>query len=178
MVSERLFLPATQNAGLLQSRTDHFETRNQFYGGQIGVRIGGPIFGLFVAAQAKAAIGNNEETILIDGTRTNIAPGGLPTSMPPGLFAQNSNIGRLNHDQFAVIPEAEAKVGYPINRYLMAFVGYNFFYWDGVIRAGDQIDRRIGPSAGPNGTGPFPMVPFRQNSFLAHGINAGLEMRY
>jgi hypothetical protein len=159
-------------SNILIDNTDHFETRNQFYGGQIGLRVGGPLFGLFVAAQAKAAIGNNQETLLIGGSTTTL-PG--PVTVPGGIFTALSNIGRFTHDQFAVIPEAEVKVGYPINRYLMAFVGYNLFYWDGVLRPGDQIDRRVGPTA----IGPFPMVlPFHQNSFLAHGINAGLEMRY
>jgi hypothetical protein len=167
-------------AGAQTAFTDHFQTRNQFYGGQVGIRMGKiTCCGLFIAAQAKIALGTNHETIIIDGNTTTVAAAGaIPVTTPGALFARQSNSGRFIRNHFAVIPEAEAKIGYAITRHLMVYAGYTYLYWDNVVRPGDQIDRRTQLLANGFQVGPPPAVLARQSFFWAQGVELGLEMRY
>jgi hypothetical protein len=102
-----------------------------------------------------------------------------------GLLALNSNIGRFNKDHFSFVPEIGMNVGYQINDNVRVFAGYNFLYWTGVMRPGDQIDRSLDVSRIPNfpvNAAPVstihPSVPFKTTDFWATGVNVGIEFRY
>jgi hypothetical protein len=92
----------------------------------------------------------------------------------------------FERDRFSVIPEVGINLGYQITDGLKIFVGYNFLYWSNVVRAADQIDRTLDINQIPNFRGTTnppapqrrPFVPFKETSFIAHGLTAGLEYRY
>jgi hypothetical protein len=181
---------------------DLFDTRNRFYGGQLGAsgefRRGRWIFG----GTAKVALGVVEQTLDVQGSTTQFRMGQPILALPSGLFAQQfTNSGHFSQSQFAVAPEVGVKVGYQLTDHISAFVGYNFLYLSNVMRAGDQIDRSLDirqvpfalgvppmltlpnppgttvavpPVAGPS----HPIVPFRTTDFWAHGVTVGLEIRY
>jgi len=172
--------------------TDNFNTRNQFYGPQIGLR-GEQAFGRFIVGwSGKAAIGAMQQTLTINGNTTSTfgaggaAPAGTAISARGGLFALQSNIGRYSNTEFAVVPEAELKLGYQLNSRLRVFAGYNFTYLSNVVRPGDQLNRRIdatsppavgGPFFSPNGNG-NPTPQFNTTDFWAHGINLGISVNW
>jgi hypothetical protein len=107
---------------------DTFRTRNQFYGGQLGVR-GEYSFGkLFVGATGKVALGDTHEVVEVTGAASLVVPGSPVATFPGGQFAAPSSGGRVTHDEFAVLPEVEVKVGYQVTQRLRAYVGYDFLY--------------------------------------------------
>jgi hypothetical protein len=166
------------------SQSDQFNTRNQFYGGQIGGRINWQNERFSLDLTGKVAIGMTHQTVDIQGYSTQTGPGGVNGTFPGGLFTQPSNIGRYSADHFSWIPDVELKLSVFITSQLQAFVGYDFMYWSQVVRPGNQVDSNINLSQSAvlgNGalSGPaYPMPLFNRSDFWAQGLNVGLEFRF
>ena len=69
----------------------------------------------------------------------------------------------------------------------LVFAGYSFLYVNSVVRPGNQINRNINPTPSVSWTGEPPATlkgpaepsfEFNSSSFWAHGINAGLTLRF
>jgi hypothetical protein len=164
---------------------DEFETRNHFYGGQIGARAELYRSGFFVDVIGKVALGVTEADIDVNGATQIITANHMSTVGVGGLLAQRTNIGHFDRDEFAVVPEATINFGYQVNCHVRVYVGYTFLYWSSVFRPGDQIDLALNPtlfpttSPGAPVTGPLRPVPvLRDTDFWAQGVNFGLEFRY
>jgi Putative beta barrel porin-7 (BBP7) len=170
------------------SSTDEFDTDNQFYGGQLGLRAEWTRGRFFALTTGKVALGSMQESVDISGssTGTNSIFGPGTVTRPGGFFAQGTNFGHHTLGEFAVVPEATFNVGVNITRNISAFVGYNFLDANNVLRPGNQIDTQVNPSQVPglggttgNVIGPArPQVQFNQSDFWAQGINFGLEFRF
>lgn len=172
----------TPSTVLFQS--DQFNTRNQFYGGQIGARLNwqGDLFAFDVAG--KLALGATHQTVDIQGFSTQTGPGGVNGTFPGGFFTQPSNIGRFTANQFSVIPSVEMKFHILLTQHVRAFLGYDFMYWTQVVRPGNQIDRNInlsqstiygsGVLSGPANPAPL----FNRTDFWAQGVTFGFEFRF
>ena len=135
----------------------------------------------------KLAMGENHESINVNGVSSFSFPIAAPTAITPGgLFAQRSYIGRQTQDQWAWIPEVQVQVGMDITRNIRAFVGYEGFYISKVVRPGDQIDHtrnftQNATLAGPPGTlvgAPRPTPVFNTTDFWVQGLNLGVEFRF
>lgn len=158
---------------------DAFQTRNQFYGGQIGARADMEFGRFFVDVTGKLALGSTTETLTIGGASAN---GGKV--IPGGVYAVASNSGTFTSSTFSVIPEFEAKVGYKITDNIRGFIGYNFMFWSQVMRPGEQIDRNsntnliptVPPVAGITAAGPS--VLNARTGYWAQGLNFGVEFKY
>jgi hypothetical protein len=64
-------------------------------------------------------------------------------------------------------------------------MGYTFLWWDGVLRPGDQIDRRVNlatvplsPTFGAPGGPLLPNVNFRERDFWAQGLTLALRFLF
>jgi hypothetical protein len=168
--------------------TDQFDTRNQFYGGQVGTRLDWSSGPLVLSASAKLALGRMHQEAAIDGMAFSIlGTAGTPFGYLGGIFAQPTNIGKYERDRLAVIPEVEVSLGGRLTSWARGWIGYDFLYLDPVLRPGDQIDRVINPTRtgflstlAPAGVmGPLrPGFPGRQTSFWAQGLTFGLELTY
>jgi hypothetical protein len=166
--------------------SDGFATRNQFFGGQLGLD-GEYRYGrwLFFGASAKLALGSMHQAVDVAGT-TAATVGGVTTVAPAGFLALGSNSGHFSRDRFAVVPEVGLKVGCQITDHLRATVGYSFLYVSSVVRPGDQIDTTINTSQLPRAGGVLgtlvgparPLMPFNTTSYWAQGFNFGLEYKY
>jgi hypothetical protein len=196
------------NTTTVTTRVDQFDAHNNFYGAQVGAK-GEYCWGrLSIRADGKVALGTMDESVNILGgsqvaglstvTPTQqVALAGIPLTvasgapdvvtpivgrLPGGLFAQPSNIGHYSRNAFAVVPEADFKVGYEINSHVRATVGYTFFYMSSVVRPGDQIDRLINPSflaLPPTGGAPArPTFQFKSTDYWAQGVDFGVEFRF
>ncbi len=164
---------------------DHFGTRNQFYGGQVGLLYEVRKGRWYCDLLGKVALGGTHQEVTIDGSTTFIPAGSPAIVQPGGLLAQRSNIGHYSRSQFSVVPEIGFKLGYQLMPRLRMFVGYNFLYWNNVVRPGDQIDRMVNTSQIPSIFGPGQLVgparpsfTFRQTDFWTHGVSFGLEWRF
>jgi Putative beta barrel porin-7 (BBP7) len=167
---------------------DSFQTRNRFYGGQIGLDGEYSRGRWFVGGRVQVGLGVTHETIDIGGSQTVTTPAGQRTTFNGGLLALPSNSGSFSQNKFAVVPQVGVKLGYNLTDNVRVFAGYDFLYWSNVVRPGDQVDTNLNVSQIPNfGNNPAfvppsnivrPIVPFRTSSFYAHGVSAGIEVRY
>ncbi len=167
------------------SIVDRFETRNNFYGGQVGARAEWQRGRYFVNVLGKVAVGATHQEVRIRGTTVITEPGGAPNVQQGGLLALPTNIGTYSRDKFSVVPEIGTNFGCQVSDRLRIFAGYTFLYWSNVVRPGDQIDLGINPTQLPTAAGPGvlvgparPAFTFRDTDFWAHGINLGLEFQW
>jgi hypothetical protein len=158
---------------------DRFNTRNEFYGGQLGGRVEYAGDRLFLSGLFKIGLGTTHEVVDLTG----FTRGAVNT--PGGLLVLTSNGGRRSHDEFAAVPELGINVGYQVCRGFQVFVGYTFLYISDVVRPGDQINRNVNPNLLPASptfrtpTGPAePAFSFQRTDFWAQGMNFGLAFRY
>ncbi len=171
---------------------DEFETRNQFYGGQLGLQTKLRKGRWTVDLQGKIAIGSVYQrletvgqSILQQGpanARGDLPP---PTGVPGGLLANAGNSGVRTRNEFAYLPEGIVNIGFQWTPRFRTFIGYNIMYLDNVIRAGSQINPVVDVSQVPvsfayglPGFTPAPEQPFLEDDFWVQGINFGFELRY
>ncbi len=121
-----------------------------------------------------------------------------------GIFSEPSNIGTHHRSPFAFAFETKLESVFEINPYWALDVGYTFLWISKVLRPGNQIDRKInstrsalgdasrkttgiGPGpvtfpdqqSAPLPDGPIaPQVLFKQSSFWAQGLNAGITLSF
>lgn len=164
---------------------DRFGTRNQFAGGQLGSRVSLQADRFFVDVIGKVALGGTHGVVNVQGDISQSGPGAFaPGTFAGGLFTQPTNIGRRTETRFSIIPAVEVHAGIQLTDRIRATIGYDFLYWTQVVRPGNQIDRNINPSQSPLfGAGALtgPAVPnplVSHSDFWAHGVSAGLELRY
>jgi Putative beta barrel porin-7 (BBP7) len=190
MVLEAASFQAPAVAGDLFTTTDSFTTRNEFFGGQAGVRFVYAGVGGFLEVRGKFAAGTMLEQVDIAGALKTTT---FDSTRPPalyagGMYAQHSNIGTTNVTRFATLSEAQVNGGFQFGP-VRAFAGYSILYVSSVARPGNQIDPAINPSQSeaitksgtPPGIGNGPAFPARSvnsSSFWAQGVNFGLELRY
>jgi hypothetical protein len=163
--------------------TDRFDTKNEFNGFDVGltgeVRRDRWIFGWL----AKLAVGENYETLAINGSTVTTVPGMAPVTRTGGLLALQSNIGNYSRTDTVVIPEFGLKLGYQVNDHMRLYAGYTLLYWSTALRAGDQIDTTINPNLLPPVTTPVtgpqrPAVSMNTTDVWFQGISLGVEFRF
>ena len=127
---------------------DYFDTRNQFYGGQVGASATFIFMRLSLEITTKVALGDSNQVVAIRGTTTiDTQPA---TTANAGLFALSSNSGQVTRSSFAVVPELGVNLGFQLTDHIRMVAGYNFLYWSSVARPGDQIDTAINPNLVPS----------------------------
>jgi hypothetical protein len=171
---------------------DSFKVTNRFNGGQVGLR-GETRYGMFTFnATAKVAIGDMNQRLEIQGASgyadlTRPVNNGMPNagSAFGGLYANASNIGRYQHDEFTVIPELNMNMGLNVTRSLTAYLGYNFLYINQVARPGDQINPIVNsatvpfsPNYGALGRPVVPGLVFHESTYWLMGVNFGMMLRF
>ncbi len=163
------------------SMLDRFDTRSQFYGGQVGFHAGWRVNRLSVDVLGKVALGVSRSRVSIDGATTLTGGMGPQGTFVGAVFTQPSNIGLQRSTDFAVIPQGQIKFGYDILSHVTLFAGYDFMYWNRVVRPGDQIDRNVNTSQALGGAlvGPASPQPlFVTSDFWAHGLSGGLFIKF
>jgi hypothetical protein len=163
---------------------DQFRTRNQFYGGQLGLRGEVRMGWFFANLTGQVALGDMVESVTTSGFATQTTAAGRVT-VPGGFFVQTSNAGRFNTNRFVAVPEVRAQVGVDVTNHIRVHVGYDFLYVSDVLRPGNQIDRRINFSqqAAPVGGGGLvgPALPaplLGHNNFWAQGLTVGVTIQF
>jgi hypothetical protein len=181
--------PPPPPEGTLAIVQDKFQTRNNFYGGQIGYAVGRTWNRVSFDARASVAIGATHQQVTIEGFQIVQQPGGAQQRFVGGLLAAGPNLGTFTRDVFSVVPELTLNTGFLVTPRLKATVGYNFLAWTNVVRPGDQIDRVVDLTFVPNvGTVngqpiPFsgqarPQPTFKESDLWVQGVQFGLEYRW
>jgi hypothetical protein len=168
----------------LQLADDSFQVHNQFYGPQIGLD-GQYFFGkVFVGLGAKLGMGATHEVLTVSGSSTLQQVRRPVQTAVGGLYALPSNIGRLEADQFGVVPQAQAQLGWQPVRWVRGWIGYDFLYWSQVLRPGSQVDLRVNPAEVPTDPGfrgvrtSSPAPQFNRTDFWTQGLSFGVELTF
>jgi hypothetical protein len=181
-INENLTSLETANPGSFLVN-DGFNTQNVFNGVELGTSMLAYRGRWSATLLTKLALGNTRQSVDINGS-TVTTQNGTSTTDVGGLLAQSTNIGHYARNQFAVMPELGANLGYQLTPRLGLRVGYTFVYWSSVVHAGDQIDLNVNSRLLPNDTRPLagdtrhPQFLFNENDFWAQGISAGLDYRW
>jgi hypothetical protein len=163
--------------GFPMSFHDTLLVNNTFIGPEIGLRGGYRRRRWTIEGTAKAAIGGTfsllyespQASLAFVGTRIQAVPGG-------GWFVQPSNTGWTYARAFSVVPAAQIRLGYDLTSRLRLTLGYEAFYWSGMLRAPNQIDRQINLSQVVGPARPAALHNF--SNFWAQGFNVGLQLNY
>lgn len=180
---EIFFLDGTLVLGDLLIQQDAFQTRNHFYGGQLGGQVQfwrGP---LCLDLAGKLALGSTRQTVKIAGSTDLFPVTGPDVHIPVGLFALHSNSGNFHTDEFSVVPELNIRFGYQVTECVKATIGYTFLYWSSVARASGQFNPESNNEQAPTGgnftnQGTIPPPPFNHTDFWAQGLDFGLELTF
>ncbi len=173
--------------GDVRTKSDNFETTNDFHGAQLGARLEARYYVFDVSARPSVALGVTQQILGVNGTTTRTPPpnSGPATTLPGGLLALPSNMRREVRTNFAVAPELELALGVRVLPNVRLSAGYNFLYLSSAVRPGDQIDRRVSASQLPissayNPSAPafFPQPLFKTSDFWAHGLSLGMQITY
>jgi hypothetical protein len=165
---------------------DRIRASNRFNGGVFGVRHEAR-FGMWsLQTTGKIGVGNMHQVLEFQGATNFFNPAtGRTGATFGGLFVNSTNIGKWNHDEFAIIPELTVNLGVNLTRSITMFVGYNFMYIDNVARPGAQVNPVVdsttvpfSPTFGASGSPPGTRVLFVQEDFWLQGVNFGMSIRY
>ena len=164
---------------------DSFRTTNSFYGGQIGLQSQFNSGRWYVGVTGKVGVGIIHQELDIQGTtNSSNTINQTNSSGVGGLFANASNIGNSSNDEFGIMTDLNATLGYQITPWLVATVGYNFIHMNNVLRPGNQFTGQVDASTIPTSatfggvsTG-SPNLGLRQQDFHLHGLNFGFILRY
>jgi hypothetical protein len=173
---------ATVPVGTRVAVADQFDTTNDFHGVDLGLT-GEIRRGRWVLeGVAKVALGTTGSELNVNGFTTVAVPGFAPVTQSGGLLALSSNSGHFSANRFGVVPEVGVKVGYQVTPHLRATVGYDFLFWNDVVRAGSQIDPVVNPNLLPPATPGGPSRPAPRigdtTDLWVHGVSFGLEFRF
>lgn len=169
--------------------TDRFETTNNFYGVQGGIRARIDRGRFFAASTVKVALGAMVQSVDITGSlvTNDFTNFGSTVTYPGAYFALPTNMGSYSRTGFAVVPEVALNAGYRITPAATIVFGYSFLYASNVVRPGNQMSRTINSTQttahteNPNArlTGPaLPTVQFNRSAFWAQGASLGLTVRF
>jgi hypothetical protein len=160
---------------------DHFGTRNEFNGFQLGIDGEWKFRPRWsIGTTIKVAVGDLYEQVHVSGTTTT-SMGGQVQQFGNGFYAQPTNSGNFSKHQFSVLPEFGARLNFDVTDHLRIYAGYSGIFLNNVVRAGDQIDRNINGNqliGAPLVGVPAPTVLFKRADFWAQGVSAGLEYHY
>ena len=166
-------------AGTVWNAADRFSTKNEFHGAELGVIAEMRRQRWSLEMLMKLSFGGTNSTVDINGNTTlnGVAAG------DGGVLTRPSNIGTYSSDEFTMIPELGATLGYDLSCNLRFMFGYTFMYWSKVARPGDQIDLALELV---NGSLPplqvvgsrNPEFPFATTDFWAQGLSLGLDYRF
>jgi hypothetical protein len=182
-------IPSARRWGSAWAIFTQQDTRNDFYGAQIGARVRYDADRRYVGGSVKVALGAMVQKVDINGSLvtndfTNL---GATQTFPGGYFELPTNIGGYSRTDFAWVPEVQVNLGYRLTPAVSIYAGYNFLYTSDVVRPGNQINRNINPTQSVSYVGEPPVrlqgpaessFSYNTSDFWAQGINIGLSVRF
>jgi hypothetical protein len=175
-------LSLVSNPAAFAFGSDRFTTHNQFYGPQVGTRLGLAKDRWSLELVTKMALGETHQVSDVLGSPL-LGGSVVSTMLLPGPFlALASNIGRQSADRITLVPEMALTVHYNVTESVSVSLGYSALYWNKVLCPGDQMDGHVNvtelPFHGPP-TGPAAPAPqFVHTDAFAQGVNTGVEFRF
>lgn len=165
---------------------DSFETWNQFYGGQLGLKVKASWGQCYLDFNAKCGFGLMHQSVDVAGA-TNLRDAGLGINATAsgGLYATSQNIGSYTHDEFAYLPEVGINLGYNWCSWFSTYIGYNGLYVSRVVRPGDALPSAVNTSLVPasnnygiGGVVPVANTTVSQSDLWIQGVTFGFRCQW
>ncbi|MCU0962982.1 MAG: BBP7 family outer membrane beta-barrel protein [Pirellulaceae bacterium] len=182
-IYENLNVTDPQGPLLLATRfevQDIFESDSTFQGVELG--LGGEVAGsrYFLSGECRVALGQSQHRLAVAGSSRVSVPGQPVVDFPGGLLAPGKR-WEYRDREFAVVPQAELRIGRRFWDHVRCSVGYSLLYWSQVVRAGEHIATTLDSNQLPT-YGGTPLaasdMPLRSSSFWAQGLSFQLEWQY
>ena len=162
--------------------SDNFQTLNQFNGLELGVLWQGRRGLWSLDTLMRVGIGNSLQTVTISGSTATLE-NGVTTNTATGILAERTNIGEFDRNQFVMIPELGATLGYQLTRCLRLTTGYSMIYWGNVVRPGDQVSLDVNPNLFAPESNPLtgalrPQFQFVSSDYWVQGLSFGADFRW
>jgi hypothetical protein len=168
---------------------DAFQTRNNFYGGQVGLQGQYEWKHFSFLCKGQVALGGMDQKLTIDGrlVTSDFNSSDVLQTFRAGYTALPTNEGIFRQTKFSVMPQVHAEIGCQVTKWLNIHVGYTFLYATQVLWASNQIDNNINPSQSPAISGNTSLLvvgealpkPLLQTAgFWTQGINAGITLQF
>lgn len=161
---------------------DSFVTKNQFNGGQLGIRAQYFNCRWRLDLIGKLALGGMTQKAVINGSTTVTPPGGAAVTSDGGILALPSNSGTFTQTKFAVLPEFSTNLNYELGPCWNVSVGYTLLVVTNVLRPADQINTDLDPRQfpPPAAGGPFtsPWFKFNDSDIWVQGVSVGVERTF
>ena len=147
---------------------EDFHTRNNFYGGQVGVLVTYSAGRIDLDGAAKVGLGADYYNTTILGRNAS--------NLPTQAFTNDANIGFYENTVFSAVPEFNGNVNYRLTDRISLRAGYTVLFFTNMQRPGAQIVQNIAPGLASPHTGPrFPGI---RDTFIMNGLNFGAILRY
>jgi hypothetical protein len=181
---DRIFnaLQLVDNPSAVAVGADQVITHNQFYGPQLGARVGLEWGKWSLDYTTKLAAGLTHQVRIYEGAPLLAATEASPLLVPGPLIVLPSNIGRATAERVTLVPEIGLKSRLALNSWCTLSVGYTLIYWNKVLCPGDQMDPTVNvtqlPFHGPVTGSLAPSPLFVHTDYFAQGLEVGLQVRF
>lgn len=187
------FLGGSFGPGFTTAVADMVRTRNQFYGGQIGLRSCLPICNwLNLEMKADVGVGVNQQILSVMGSTSLYSPTAAAPFLTPapvvaggGVQAVASNSGHFTRNRISTISDLGVSVNVPVLDWLSLSFGYDLFVWTQVARPAGQLSRYIDTRQVPTDlnfnpalAATTPPPTFTDTTFYAQGLTISLAIQY
>ncbi len=179
------FLGTAVAAPNILSIYERVDTRNEFYGAQLGLRGEMRLGRLSAELTGKVGLGATWQEARLQGRTELTGPTGQLGLAPEGLYSVGANNGDDSRTRFSVVSEVGLRCGFDVTDGLTLHVGGMLLYWGNIARPGEQWNRNLNPQQVPSSldfgpvTGPAePARTFGSSSYWAGGLNLGATLRY
>jgi hypothetical protein len=176
-------IPNNPGLPLVFNIFDDIQTRNQFYGAQLGGTIDWRFGCFFLNGTGSIGLGDMHQSVNLLGGSASLAAG-TPSIAPGGLITSADDLGHHSREHCAFVSEWGIKFGYSFGCHLRAFVGYNALFLSSVVRPPDQVSfSRTNLQVTVNGTPQTinvlsPGFRFNASEVWVQGCDFGVEVRF
>ena len=130
----------TLPAGLQLENEDLFYGENEFHGGELGCVVEFGSNRWVLEMFAKMALGNNHQSMSIDGYNELELPEGYVFTQNNQSSINASLAENYSRNRFSIIPRFGLDLCYQLSPRWSLSVGYEFIYWPNVVRGSEQSD--------------------------------------
>lgn len=162
---------------------DNFGAKNTFHGLDLGLRANYAWSDrLSLDLLTKLAVGNIHRTVDIRGEQVTRVTGDPDVVAAAGVYALSSNIGEHRRNNWTVLPEIGANLGWMFRSNMRLRFGYSALYLTDIARADNQIDSTVNPNLFPPAVaGATPLRPefkVRDSNIWVQTLNIGLDVTF
>ena len=163
--------------------SDNFQTKNEFNGGDFGMRAEFVLGDLSLGILGKLGVGDVHREVDIQGSQVVIVPTTAPVVRTGSLYALSSNIGLHGDDDWTLLPEFGLNLGWQATSNLRVTLGYSVLWLNRIARASDQIDMMVNPNLFPPATSTptttdHPAYSRNRADVWLQCLNFGVELTY